>query len=260
MFATACSSSKLNLFSSCYISVLFRRRISASSFPLHLFLLKLRKKISSKFLRVKCNPGHKWIECSENVCTMYRATLADAPWSLFCRAFRKNYVILLKGPGQCGQCKEDSLQWIAFVEFSTTNGTVHSDRCFLVYGSLIFHAHISLSHPHILNAWNRLCECRYKYSNSVIRLIRGTSSTLHIKLALRATICRPIFRLTEPSQSCLRIPNPDQYVIGIGKISILKSFLIFSNELMILIIQEHIKVVVTETDSQNTFKNRTKCK
>ena len=203
--------------------------------------------------------------------------------------------------------QEDSLQWIAFVEFITTNGTVHSDRCFLVYGSLqprtqacsrypsdqrrlrteanfpdkldrwrhirtrrgrlgtrlgslIFHAHISLSHPHILNAWNRLCECRYKYSNSVIRLIRGTSSTLHIKLALRAAICRPIFRLTEPSQSCLRIPNPDQYVIGIGKISILKSFLIFSNELMILIIQEHIKVVVTETDSQNTFKNRTKCK
>ena len=32
--------------------------------------------------------------------------------------------------------QEDSLQWIAFVEFSTTNGTVHSDRCFLVYGSL----------------------------------------------------------------------------------------------------------------------------
>ena len=179
--------------------------------------------------------------------------------------------------------QEDSLHWIAFVEFSTTNGTVHSDRslwtgslsgekntkglftgysdrCFLVYGSLIFHTHISLSHPHILNAWNRLCECRYKYSNSVIRLIRGTSSTLHIKLALRAAIYRPIFRLTEPSQSCLRIPNPDQYVIGIGKISILKSFLIFSNELMILIIQEHIKVVVTETDSQNTFKNRTKCK
>ena len=96
--------------------------------------------------------------------------------------------------------QEDSLQWIAFVEFSTTNGTVHSDRCFLVYGSLIFHAHISLSHPHILNAWNRLCECRYKYSNSVIRLIRGTCGTLHIKLALR----RPFIALFSGS---LNHPN-----------------------------------------------------
>ena len=164
-------------------------------------------------------------------------------------------VIWLKGP-----MLEDALQWIGFVEFSTTNGTVYPTG-FSLWMVVWFFLLISLwAIPHILNAWNRICECRYKYSNSVIRLIRGTSSTLHIKLALRAAICRPIFRLTEPSQSCLRIPNPDQYVIGIGKISILKSFLIFSNELMILIIQEHIKVVVTETDSQNTFKNRTKCK
>lgn len=138
----------LNLFGSCYISVLFRRHISASSFLNTpgggggvFFLPKLREKIASKCLRVKYNPGHKWIECPENVCTMYRATLADAPWSLFFRAFRKNYVIWLKGPMQ-----EDSLQWIGFVEFITTNGTVHSDRFFLVSGSLIFSAHISLSH------------------------------------------------------------------------------------------------------------------
>ena len=141
MFATACNSSLLNLFSSCYFSVLFRRHISASSF-LYTFLLKLRKKIASKCLRVKCNPRDKWIECSENVCTMYRATLADASWSVFCRAFRKNFAIWLKGP-----MLQDSLQWIGFVEFSTTNGTVHSDWFFLVNGSLIFPAHISLSHP-----------------------------------------------------------------------------------------------------------------
>ena len=79
------------------------------------FFAKIAKKIASKCLRVKCNPGHKWIECSENVCTRYRTTLANASWSLFYRAFRKNYAIWLKGP-----MLEDSLQWIGFVEFSTT--------------------------------------------------------------------------------------------------------------------------------------------
>ena len=106
------------------------------------FFAKIAKKIASKCLRVKCNPGHKWIECSENVCTRYRTTLANASRSLFYRAFRKNYAIWLKG-----LMLEDSLQWIGFVEFSTTNGTVHSDWFFLVIGYLIFPAHISLSRP-----------------------------------------------------------------------------------------------------------------
>ena len=164
-------------------------------FPLHHFLLKLRKKIASKCLRVTCNPRHKWIECSENVCTMYRATLVDASWSVFCHAFRKNYAIWLKDP-----MLEDSLQWIGFVEFSTTNGTVYPTG-FSLWMVVWFFLLISLwAIPHILNAWNRICECRYKYSNSVIRLIRGTCGTLHIKLALR----RPFIALISGS---LNHPN-----------------------------------------------------
>ena len=39
-------------------------------------------------------------------------------------------------------------------------------------------------------------------------------------------------RWDSPDQYCLKIPNPNQYAIRIGKIPILKSLMIFSDEFL----------------------------
>ena len=80
------------------------------------------------------------------------------------------------------------------------------------------------------------------------------------KLLHMETACPTVLVVSGFSRLCLKIPNPDQYTIGIGKIPILASVL-FSKWILIIIINEHvIEYTLLKRISRNRNRNRTKYK
>ena len=130
---------------------------------------------------------------------------------------------------------------------STTNGTVHSDWFFLVNGSLIFPAHISLSHP----AHSECLEQAVGMSLQVQQLCYMSYSGQLRTPCFQTVWTIPILLENPESRPiCDRDrKNPDFEICSD-----------ISKWTYDTYTRTHNRVYLTETDSQNTLKNRTKCK